>query len=357
MVLRLFNLDLHVSVIEDIRDIAERLFGSQVEIINWSISGHNWVFNKPYPPITPFFPITNASWKNINPEMVSSFQSQYDNYLSQFDGFIVTHTPVFCMLYEKYNKPILCINTCRFNQPFCWNKNADLEKWLIEGLRRMIHSNKLTIVSNNKADEKYLLHKSGIQSIYIPSLCLYTNATYTPKKDSFVLLGDRNKVPENPLLVLKPSNHTWKELYQYKGIVHMPYEMSTMSIFEQLFAGVPLFFPTPSFYIECIENQTMTFISHYEKWSEVINMDDILFWLPEADFYKFPFLYYYDSWEDLFQKLSNFQDPLRVEREAWLEEVKKNTLGAWKQIFQTIFPSLSNNSSDTTSVPNNSHSS
>ncbi|MCJ7767674.1 hypothetical protein MUP79_04735, partial [Candidatus Bathyarchaeota archaeon] len=37
-----------------------------------------------------------------------------------------------------------------------------------------------------------------------------------------------------------------------KGIIHMPYECSTMSIFEQYSANVPLFFPSKSFLKELV---------------------------------------------------------------------------------------------------------
>jgi hypothetical protein len=97
MVLRLFNLDLHISVIEDIKDITTRIFGEKIEITNWSISGHNWVFNKPEPPPTP---INHESWLLICPNLVNVFQEKYDDILKTYDGFIVTHTPVFCMLFE-----------------------------------------------------------------------------------------------------------------------------------------------------------------------------------------------------------------------------------------------------------------
>ena len=41
--MKFFNLDLHVSVIQDIKQILEPL-GHTVD--NWSISGHSWVFGK-----------------------------------------------------------------------------------------------------------------------------------------------------------------------------------------------------------------------------------------------------------------------------------------------------------------------
>ena len=47
--------------------------------------------------------------------------------------------------------------------------------------------------------------------------------------------------------------HTWQDLYQRQALVHFPYEISTMSLFEQYSAGVPLVFPTKRFYIELIK--------------------------------------------------------------------------------------------------------
>lgn len=341
MVLKLFNLDLHISVIEDITYIAKKLFQDNIEITNWSISGHNNIFNKIPPPFTP---INQETWKNISPELVHHFQKIFDAELSSYDGFIVTHTPVFCMLYEKYKKPILCVNTCRFDQPFCWAETSSQtnRQWMIDGLRRMIDAKQLYIVSNNKADYTYLLEGAGISSMIIPSLCLYTNECYTPDpKKPFVLHGDRSKVPPNDLLVAKPPNHTWKELYEYQGIVHMPYEMSTMSIFEQVFAGVPLWFPTPEFYIKSIVDGTMEFISPYDKWNTGVTGEDIFHWLKGADFYIFPHVNHYDSWEDLFQQLSSFQDTKKDARLEWTDSVKKGVLEVWENIFKALFPELS----------------
>ena len=41
--LRFFNLDLQISVIADVKYIFEKLGH---EVVNWSISGHTWVFGK-----------------------------------------------------------------------------------------------------------------------------------------------------------------------------------------------------------------------------------------------------------------------------------------------------------------------
>lgn len=71
--LKLFNLDLHISVIEDIRSITQRIFGPAIEITNWSISGHNWVFQKPTAQVDI---INAATWKNINLALIQEFQTR-----------------------------------------------------------------------------------------------------------------------------------------------------------------------------------------------------------------------------------------------------------------------------------------
>jgi hypothetical protein len=259
-ILKLFNLDLHISVIADIKNIAQTLYGSRVEITNWSISGHTWVFQN-LPRDVQI--INQQTWRSIDSEMITQFQTVYDDFLSQFDGFIVTHTPVLCLLYEKYNKPILLINSCRYEQPYSWSGDFMKWQWLSQGLQRLSQSGLLTVVSNNKADQEYLHRGTGISSIHIPSLCLYTGISHTPSRNQAVVFGDRNFFPESELLVRKPERYSWSELYSYKAIIHIPYEMSTMSLFEQYSAGVPLFLPTREFYIQCILKQSMPFGSIY----------------------------------------------------------------------------------------------
>ena len=43
--IKLFNIDLHISVIADIKDIFNKL-SDNIEITDWSISGHTWVINR-----------------------------------------------------------------------------------------------------------------------------------------------------------------------------------------------------------------------------------------------------------------------------------------------------------------------
>ncbi len=337
--LKLFNLDLHISVIEDIKDICQRLFGDRVAITNWSISSHNWVFDKQTPPIEA---ITAENWKSFDETHIQAFHKAYDDWMSTFDGFVVTHTPVFALLFEKYGKPIVIVNSCRYDQPYCWNPNPVMQSKLDACLRRLVESGQTTIISNNLADEWYLQRKTTIPSKVIPSLCLYTKATYQPTKDTFIYYGYKDLKPSIRLLEDRPADgYTWQDLFSYRGIVHSPYEMSTMSIFEQYWAGIPLWFPTKEFYKDCICEAKMEFASPYDlKEEDPISEAELDEWLARADFYTLPYIHYYSSYEDLERQLAEFQDAYHAERVSYVDHIVSHVLADWRALFLGYFPAL-----------------
>ena len=110
--MKFFNLDLHISVIADIKNIFLDL-GHEVD--NWTLSGHSWVFGKERDTVEH---VNEKTWRNITPDMCDKFYNTYKHQLDQYDGFIVTHTPCFSMLYEKFDKPIITVASTRYEDPF-----------------------------------------------------------------------------------------------------------------------------------------------------------------------------------------------------------------------------------------------
>ena len=110
--------------------------------------------------------------------------------------------------------------------------------------------------------------------------------------------------------------YCWQDLFAFKGIVHFPYNISTMSIFEEYSANVPLFFPSKNFlrtlqtiYPDKILNQ----LSFYQVFNLIpptalldlnnINDRNVLnIWVASADFYdeeNMPYIQYFDSFDHL----------------------------------------------------------
>ncbi len=350
--LRFFNLDLHISVIADLKFIFEYLGH---EVVDWSISGHTWVFGRKRDSVEV---VNQGTWLGLDQTMCDDFYSRYREVLDGFDAFIVTYNASFALLYEKTGKPIVVDNPTRYENPF--TSSPEKWQWLNDYLVRGVADGRITIVSNNRGDEHYLRHFTGIASQVIPSLCLYTKAQYRGRHEAFILVSriqpaliqrraqgvinwinavvprmadrlfayfQKNRRPLirsrflNELLLNKTEalkdGFSWQSFYDFKGIVHIPYQVSTMSIFEQYSANVPLFFPTKRFLFDLhkqFPDKVLSELSFYQVNklnTSGLAADDpnntgkdevIKRWIDLADYYdelNMPYIQYFDSFEHL----------------------------------------------------------
>jgi hypothetical protein len=277
--MKFFNIDCHVSVISDIKNIFEDL-GHIVDC--WSLSGHKWVLNLP-PCKSPI--ITENNWKYINEEMVEKFFQFHKNDLDKYDAFICAYPPCFLKLFEKFNKPIIVIAATRYDYPFCFDEKR--LKWLEDSLN---NNKNLILIANNEFDKKYCETFLNQKWQHIPSLCNYTGAKYKKNKDKIVVFSKFNfAMPENFIHQSQLGRYTWEDLYSYKGIMHFPYNVSTMSIFEQYQAGMQLYFPSIDYALELIKNGVSLFseivfpnIYPERQTKNFLNKD----WLKLSDFYN-----------------------------------------------------------------------
>ena len=128
--------------------------------------------------------INHNNWRLIDKNMSDSFYDRYKDELGKYDAFVVTHTPCFSMLYERFNKPIIVVCSTRYEEPF----SSDMIKWkkfnnyLIDG----VDKGRIKLVANNKYDKKYTETFLNRQVELIPSLCEYTRAAYTGVNKKFL---------------------------------------------------------------------------------------------------------------------------------------------------------------------------
>ena len=203
----------------------------------------------------------------------------------------------------------------------------------------------LVPIANNKYDAAYAQYFTGFPWKVIPSYCGYTGAQYSGKRDRFLYSSnfklqppiprtiDLRALSSNPvrrilkrLHLLRQGGHTWQDIADYQGVVHIPYNVSIMSIFEQYAANIPLFFPT-------IESMKYLYQQHREdgvlsqiSFNQVLGIasgscltpgvgdpnaydeiDNIMEWVKLADFYdksEMAGLCYFSSFEELNDMLS-----------------------------------------------------
>lgn len=340
--MKFFNIDLHVSVIADIEKIFNDL-GHTVDI-NY-LSNHSWVFNKE-PNNT--FCINQNNWKNIDKKMCDDFYSQNKSKLQEYDGFIVTHIPAISLLYEKFNKPIIFVASTRYEYPF----TNDHNRW--HWFNNFINNNdKIIPVANNLYDKWYCEQFLDKEFEYIPSLCEYTNSTYKNGHKSFLYSKKLNILNKDIINKDLIGKYTWNSLFKVKSMIHIPYNVSTMSIFEQYTANVPLLFPTKEYLFKlCKENLTFTEISYNQvlglKNKSVINykhidpnnfLDDELIYksIELSDFYNdMKFITYFESIEDLNEKMSIDFNTISENMKIYNETRKYNIYKKWENIINKI---------------------
>jgi hypothetical protein len=339
---KLLNIDLHISVIADIIDIFKRV-DENIIIEDWCLSGHNWVLNKPQKQIDI---LNQNTWTNLDINLINNFTKNYDTILKSFDGFICCYPVSFILLFEKYNKPIYVFNAVRYDMPFCWNNNIIMIQELHNCFRRLQDKDLLTFISNNKADNAYFkLGNPNINTQVIPSLCLYTNMKWNPQSanNKFLLYSGSLPFHHNIIDRKQLGRYKWDTLMTFKGIIHFPYEASTMSIFEHISSEIPLFFPSKSYlkYL-WVNKKVYNQMNYWEHNKNKINPDyipDYLnstknydFWIERADYYDIEGYYYFNSLEHLYSMIDNFKDELYEIRKEFIRKRKSYVIDKYKNI-------------------------
>ena len=324
--MKFFNLDLHISVIADIKYILEEMGHS---VTSWSISDHSWVFGqKPHKVDI----VNQRTWRSIDTKMCEEFYNCYREELKEYDAFIVTYVPSFAMLYEKFGKPVIVVNPTRYEHPL----SSSRERWEIFNrfLQKGIDEKTIIPLANNRYDAAYAQYFTQRQWAVIPSLCLYTKAQYTGKRNKFLWWSKFKQMPrvkdvmdkdtalKRPFYRIFESGYRWQDAADFKGIAHIPYNASVMSIFEQYSANIPLFFPSfdflrrlrTEFYrqgvlSELSFNQVMGYPPfsvlgpHDGKDPNRYDDNEVMMeWVKLADYYDektMPHITYFESFEDL----------------------------------------------------------
>ena len=330
--MKFFNFDLHVSVIADLKKIFEEMGH---EVTSWSGAGGDWIFKrKRFPEKVDV--VNEDNWWRLDKEKCDAFYERYKDELSQYDAFICCHPPCFSLLFEKFNKPIIIQCSIRYEAPF----NKDAEKWeyFNEYLRKGIDSGRIFVVANSEYDKRYFEFFVKRECLLIPNLCEYTNSKWTPQYNHFIFSSRLNIDFKSQLIIHKHrlGRYEWSELAKFLGQIIIPYNVSTMSIFEHYTANIPMFFPSHKFMMELYEHYgrgeyDKTAVLSEISWCQVSidmpeekrqrsiidcdrendpndykNLEIVSNWLKYADFYNqdwMPFIIYFDSFDDLVNKV------------------------------------------------------
>ena len=153
--------------------------------------------------------------------------------------------------------------------------------------------------------------------------------------DSVLWEKIKNISPRFRKLRDKYYHYTHEELCENTGILHLPYQVSVMSLFEQYAMGIPVLVPSLEFLwvlhdsFNIMSERTWEMVmadfetrpsksvifphSDTSSWSTVpdpnndIEKDAFLHWVKYSDYYQWPHIVQFDSWDDL-EKVINTTD-------------------------------------------------
>ena len=298
-----FAIDGHSSVVVDLVSVQ-----GMPQIEYWNISGSD---NPSVPSKTVRHRVRGLephTWDSANWADFNLFKESHKQFLGRFSGFVAAHPSSFAALYEEFEKPVLMNISTRYEHPFSTNPAGwDL---LDDSLRAMFDKKLLFPVANNVGDQEYFTAQTGIPCEYAPSLC-----SYVGKRSPEVITGTAI-FSNNPWLTkfleeetkgrwidrkkILPGHYSWGNLASLEGAFVVPYNSSTMTVFELAALGVPIVIPSLKF-LQKLQSQfgygVMDQVSFAnlrgkkvskERSSYLQGMTDLEWWFQKSDFLKSP---------------------------------------------------------------------
>lgn len=281
---------------------------------------------------------------HLDYSLIEKFYQLYanDSEIQSADAFACFHAPALCELYEPFNKTLIIISTIRYELG-----RFDKERWTRwnENLVRYASDPKHLVAANNLYDVNYIKYFTGIEPLWIPSFSSHSNCSYSHSREGFLMAHNTNpdfdnifvnqyldlcKV-QNCTVSLKRvrdmyKNYKYSDIAAHQGIVHVPYQVSVMSFFEQYRMNIPLFAPSKELLImwewtnwamrertwkgahgpqpvgsDIGPHPSQRLIPDPNSYTE----QAVRYWVPFCDYYQFPHIIYYNSIEHLIKLMNS----------------------------------------------------
>lgn len=284
-IMRFWSIDMHISIQHDVADVFSKL-GHTVDKL--CLSNHTWV-NGESPGSNTV--INQGNFWGITQEVCDKFYDAYKDQLKSYDGFLVSYPPLFALLFEKFNKPVICVACTRYDFPT--KNHPDWNKWLNDGLMRGIEQGRIIPVANNKFDQKYCETYCGGTWRHIPGCCDYMTTKWSGRSDAPWRRWARPSLDGNwPRWLTRNGRIDQRfnnnEKYDRNsaahagGVIHIPYNVSIMSAFEHCAMGIPMIVPSTRLLKEW-RSQGLPILSEIRfSGDDIVTPDE---WLELSDWY------------------------------------------------------------------------
>jgi len=283
----------------------------------------------------------------------------------------------------------------RYDDNIPWRRDhltsRSYEQWRqwVQNLQRIEARPENFIMANNLYDVAYIKHMTGINAKYMPAWCGSSGVKYAPSRQSILIgpyrladsiaklgwehpilrdLSETNAGLREPLEFLRITDlypsYSFSDLASHRAIVFLPYQVSIMSFFEYYRMGIPLFVPSKELLLEWDDKYDVVnerIYGHLRRDDGHIRREDgggtlskgaevhddrgrlpdpnikanFKHWIHLCDFYVFPHVQYFDSWEDLVGKLQN-ADMQGISKAMlrYSDDQRPNLVAEWRKVLR-----------------------
>jgi hypothetical protein len=330
--MNILHVNAHAALYHDVRDVMTRL-GHRV--YSWCVSRHLWVTGQE-PVMTAVLAL--QGWEHINAEFCQRVQRDFGPQFSAFDAIIVDHPIAFAGLFEQAGRPVIANATTRYD--VACDQTPEGRRWLDDTLIRMFDRGQLLPMSNNLGDRAYGRERLGFDWPLVPSLCEYPRAPYTGGRPQWL----RASLGHPPL----PQPYAWRDLADYRGIVHVPYNCSQMALSEQYAAAIPIVVPSDHRLLEMalegadgamaqVSGLRVRGLAPGRGWDAYQSAESLERWIAHADWND-------DHWMPGVLKSADFNDPsflasidvqaVSARVKAFLPARRSRILKAWESVLE-----------------------
>lgn len=290
---------------------------------------------------------------NIGHERAERIWNLHKQTFEQFDAVITSDTAPLARIFLQngFQKPLIIWICNRFDY-FDWaSLDCHFPDPEFYQLFNEAHLKENVTIVAYTAYEHYYAKKKGIEtgSLVIspcaPGLSPFLRSSLIPshtiKEDAFFLPPYHNET-----IFMNLSEHCThlgipnycgrytgpEDLKDFKGIIHLPYAWSNLSLLENINLGIPYFIPSRTFLKKLIKEKNYW----HQEMSYLIeeNRFDLSEWYqPSLD----GIITYFDSWEDLKHKIATADYPaLRERTKKYGQQYQSVMLERWVQVFTKI---------------------
>ena len=313
----------------------------------------------------------NDLLRPISSDTTQRFLNAYlnDTDFQRSDAFLNSWSAPLFDVFVRVKRPVIYITSMRLDTAV----EGDPNGWdrMSRHIQRLADNPENIIGANNRYDVEYIKYFTGRTIDYIPSFCAYTEYYYKPTRNSFLkarkiywhlIAGywdpryKSHYIKINASFKLEAGSYEPSNIAANRGVLHIPYEVSYMSLFEQYRMNIPIFAPSLKFIVFLDSNfHVVQDRTRRAPWRRAVpppresdigpnalvrtrqsvpdpnaayNIQSITYWLSFCDIYTFPHIQYFDSVEEMVEMMHNVTDSKLVSisnlmREFNIENLKE----------------------------------